>query len=217
MRSTALIFAATLTVAGCKTVTPAATTPAAAAPFAIEETTISQIHAAMRAKTLTCRALVEAYLARIEAFDKKGPALNAITLVNPGRTRTEADVIAAVAHLTAEARRANATFYPIDPVGAPRGPDLTLRMSADDWRRSLETQRSALRTLSQTTGGICICGTNDINPPLRRVASETANYYLVSFRPDGQNPDRPRHRVRIATTRSGVILRYAADYFSAPR
>ena len=137
--------------------------------------------------------------------------------VNPGRTRTEADVIAAVAHLTAEARRANATFYPIDPVGAPRGPDLTLRMSADDWRRSLETQRSALRTLSQTTGGICICGTNDINPPLRRVASETANYYLVSFRPDGQNPDRPRHRVRIATTRSGVILRYAADYFSAPR
>ena len=83
MRSTALIFAATLTVAGCKTATPAATTPAAAAPFAIEETTISQIHAAMRAKTLTCRALVEAYLARIEAFDKKGPALNAITLVNP--------------------------------------------------------------------------------------------------------------------------------------
>jgi Asp-tRNA(Asn)/Glu-tRNA(Gln) amidotransferase A subunit family amidase len=62
---------------------PSATPAAAAAPFAIEETTIAQIHAAMRAKTLTCRALVEAYLARIGAFDKKGPALNAITLVNP--------------------------------------------------------------------------------------------------------------------------------------
>ena len=137
--------------------------------------------------------------------------------INPGRSRTEADVIAAVTHLTAEARRANATFYPIDPVGAPRGPEISARMSADEFRRALETQRSALRTLSQTTGGVCVCGTSDFAPPLRRVASETANYYVVSFRPEGQSPDRPRHRVRIATSRPGVILRYAADYFSAPR
>ena len=51
--------------------------------FAVEEATIAQVHAAMRARTLTCRALVQAYLERIEAYDKRGPALNAIVVVNP--------------------------------------------------------------------------------------------------------------------------------------
>ena len=37
----------------------------------------------MREGSLTCRALVEAYLARIDAYDQKGPKLNAIITVNP--------------------------------------------------------------------------------------------------------------------------------------
>ena len=50
--------------------------------FSVDETTISDVHAAMRGGTLTCRALVEAYLRRIDAYDKKGPAINAITVLN---------------------------------------------------------------------------------------------------------------------------------------
>jgi amidase len=60
------------------------------APFQIREATIAQIHAAFKAGTLTCRGLVEQYLARIEALDKRGPTLNAIVLVNP-RALEEAD------------------------------------------------------------------------------------------------------------------------------
>ena len=41
------------------------------APFTVVEATIADIHAAMRANTLTCRALVDAYLARIAAYDKR--------------------------------------------------------------------------------------------------------------------------------------------------
>src|SRR3990172_5297061 len=58
--------------------------------FNIVEATIAQIHAAFRAKTLTCRSLVDAYLARIEAYDRQGPALNAVVVVNP-QARTLAD------------------------------------------------------------------------------------------------------------------------------
>ena len=61
-----------------------------AAPFRVEETTIARIHAAMRDGHLTCRALVDDYLRRIEAYDKNGPALNAIVVVNPD-ARREAD------------------------------------------------------------------------------------------------------------------------------
>jgi Asp-tRNA(Asn)/Glu-tRNA(Gln) amidotransferase A subunit family amidase len=50
--------------------------------FRVEEATIADIHAAMRAGELTCRALVEAYLQRIDAYDRSGPALNSILGVN---------------------------------------------------------------------------------------------------------------------------------------
>jgi amidase len=53
------------------------------APFEVEEATISQVHDAMKAGRLTCRALVGRYLKRIDAYDKNGPAINSIVLVNP--------------------------------------------------------------------------------------------------------------------------------------
>ncbi len=53
------------------------------APFRVEEATIAQVHAEMKAGRLTCRALVAHYLRRIDAFDRKGPAVNAIVTANP--------------------------------------------------------------------------------------------------------------------------------------
>jgi len=51
--------------------------------FHLLETTIDDVHAAMRSGDLTCRRLVELYLKRIEAYDKAGPRLNAVQTVNP--------------------------------------------------------------------------------------------------------------------------------------
>src|SRR5215467_1062838 len=62
------------------------------APFRIEETTIGQIHDAMKGGRLTCHALVDAYLKRIEAYDKNGPALNAIVVVNPDALKQADDL-----------------------------------------------------------------------------------------------------------------------------
>lgn len=56
---------------------------AQARPFNVVEASIADIHAAMQAHRLTCHALVQAYLARIDAYDKKGPDINAIVEVNP--------------------------------------------------------------------------------------------------------------------------------------
>jgi len=57
-----------------------------------EEATIADIHAALRSKELTCRQLVQHYIDRIEAYDQKGPALNAIIMINPDALAT-ADVL----------------------------------------------------------------------------------------------------------------------------
>ena len=60
------------------------------APFRVEEATIADIHAAIRDRRVTCRALVEHYLRRIDAYDKRGPAINAIVVVND-EARAKAD------------------------------------------------------------------------------------------------------------------------------
>jgi amidase len=54
-------------------------------PFRLEETTVEGIHSALRAGEVTCRGLVESYLARIEAYDENGPEIGAMVTVNKGR------------------------------------------------------------------------------------------------------------------------------------
>ncbi len=64
--------------------------PAGAQRFDVMEATIPGVHAALDARRLTCRALVQAYLDRIDAYDKRGPTLNAVQHLNR-RALAEAD------------------------------------------------------------------------------------------------------------------------------
>lgn len=65
------------------------------------ELTIAEAHEAMLEGTLTSRALVDAYLERIDAYDRNGPTINAIILVNR-RARVRADSLDRVLRQTGE-------------------------------------------------------------------------------------------------------------------
>ncbi len=52
-------------------------------PFHLDEATISDVHAAYKAATLTSVKLVQAYLERIRACDQTGPELNVVIFLNP--------------------------------------------------------------------------------------------------------------------------------------
>jgi amidase len=54
-----------------------------AVAFELNELTLSDLQAGMTAGKFTARGLVEKYLARIEAIDRKGPALNSVLEINP--------------------------------------------------------------------------------------------------------------------------------------
>jgi len=60
------------------------------APFNLLEATIDDIQSAYKSGQLSARQLVQMYLDRIEAYDKKGPAINAIITLND-RALDEAD------------------------------------------------------------------------------------------------------------------------------
>ncbi|HEX6508183.1 MAG TPA: amidase [Chloroflexota bacterium] len=63
---------------------PAACAQDVQGPFSqLEEATIAELQAEMAAGRLTSRRLVEMYIQRIDAIDKRGPAINTILEINP--------------------------------------------------------------------------------------------------------------------------------------
>jgi amidase len=87
------------------------------APFNLIEATIDDIHAAYKSGQLTCRELVQMYLDRIEAFDKKGPAINAIITISSDALK--------------EADRLDAAYKASGPVGPLHGIPVIIKDQAD--------------------------------------------------------------------------------------
>lgn len=58
----------------------------------MHEATVAGIHAALASGAFCCVELITGYLARIDAYDKQGPALNAIIAVDPGALEVAADL-----------------------------------------------------------------------------------------------------------------------------
>jgi amidase len=54
-----------------------------AVPFSVEEKSIAEIHAAYRTGVTTAKAVTQSFLDRIEAYDRRGPQLWAIVVLNP--------------------------------------------------------------------------------------------------------------------------------------
>jgi amidase len=52
-------------------------------PFELEETTIGELQEGMKSGRFSSKSITEAYLARIDAIDKRGPAINAVIELNP--------------------------------------------------------------------------------------------------------------------------------------
>ena len=86
-------------------------------PFRILEATIDDIHSAYKSGQLTCRQLVQMYLDRIEAFDKKGPAINAIITIS--------------ATALEEADRLDAGYKASGPMGTLHGIPVVLKDQVD--------------------------------------------------------------------------------------
>src|SRR5688572_25458453 len=66
--------------------------PLRAQTFEVHEADLTELAEALAAGRTTSVELVDAYLARIQAYDRAGPSLNAVMRINPG------------AHADAEAR-----------------------------------------------------------------------------------------------------------------
>jgi amidase len=85
--------------------------------FHLQEATIEDVHGAFKSGRLTARQLVQLYLDRIEAYDKKGTGINSIITVN-SKALEEAD-------------RLDAAFRTSGPVGPLHGIPVILKDQID--------------------------------------------------------------------------------------
>ena len=131
-----------------------------------------------------------------------------------GQQFAEADLISELAELVRSARRANVTFYTIDPRGLNAGPDIMYqdKLSFAEWRDFLETTTSSLMVLADETGGFCICNNNDFKAGLRKIDNETSDYYILGYSSSNPDPLKRRRTIKIEVSRPGLEMFYRPTY-----
>jgi len=134
-----------------------------------------------------------------------------------GNEFAEADLAAELAELTREANRANATLYTIDPRGLVGGPDLDEKIDPVEWQNYIRESQNSLRVIAEQTGGIAVVNQNDFDKALKRIDSETSDYYVLGYYSSNPDPMKRRRQIEIRIARKGnYSLNYRTSYTLKP-
>jgi VWFA-related protein len=131
-----------------------------------------------------------------------------------------------------EARRANITFYPINPRGlvgldfeavgdAVRGAEggsaamQAARDAMNEIWDSMNAQNDHLYVLASNTGGFVVGSSNSFGGGVAQIFRESASYYLLGFRP-ATPPDGKQKRLEVRVDHPGVTVSARSGY-SEPR
>ena len=102
--------------------------------------------------------------------------------------------------LLGAAARANVSFHPIDLSG----------LDPDSSFNRIQT----LRELAENTGGVAIVNTNDLVGGVRRIADETAAFYLLGYYSTNQKLDGKFRRIDVKVTQPKVNISARRGYYS---
>ena len=130
-------------------------------------------------------------------------------------TLNEADLIAELTMLTRAARRANAAFYTIDPRGLIAGQDMAEEINMQDFNDWVRESQTTLRVLAEETGGFAIVNQNDFDKGLKRIDSETSDYYLIGFYSNNPDPLKRNRKIEIKV-RPGLTVNHRTSYSLRP-
>ena len=128
-----------------------------------------------------------------------------------------ADLAQELAEVTRHANRANATIYTIDPRGLVGGPDLDENVDPVEWQDYIRETQTSLRVLAEQTGGIAVVNQNDFDRALKKIDSETSDYYVLGYYSSNPDPLKRRRRIEIRVARPGkYTLNYRQEYILKP-
>ena len=161
----------------------------AAGAFEVAEKSLSDLARAMSAGEVTSHQLTEQYLARIDAYDKRGPAVNAMIAINP-RALADADAL----DRERSARGSRGPLHGI-PVVVKDNYD-TLDMPTTAGSRALEgsmSGRDAFQVRQLRAAGAVIVGKTNLHEFARGITTisslggQTRNPYDPTRNPGGSS------------------------------
>jgi VWFA-related protein len=135
-----------------------------------------------------------------------------------GNEFAAADLASELSELTREANRANTAMYTIDPRGLVGGPDLDeTKLDMTDWQDHIRETQSSLRVIAELTGGFAVVNSNDFDRALKRIDSETSDYYVLGYYSTNPDPLKKRRNIEIKVKTAGKYeLNYKPSYTLKP-
>ena len=127
--------------------------------------------------------------------------------------------------LIGEANRSSTSFYTVDARGlrsegrpgtpTVQGPAIS---AADEMRNRsrapYSTTLDSIRTLGESTNGVAIVDSNDVEGGMRRAAADFNAFYLLGYTSSNGKPDGKYRKIKVAVTRPGVRVRAREGYLA---
>ena len=142
---------------------------------------------------------------------------------NPNRARLQSQFTEMTSAID-QARRANVTFYSIDPGGLGGLEnyllDLYRRRNLPDPAGQSHKQATLssdfLHVVSTNTGGDVVAGTNDFAPGIAKIFEQTSVFYVIGYTTTNSKADGKFRKIQVKVNRKDVEVR-TRDGYNAPK
>jgi VWFA-related protein len=123
--------------------------------------------------------------------------------------------------LIGEANRASTSFYTVDAMGLrtetrpfTATPLEAMAESRNRERVPYSTRLDSIRTLGESTNGMAVVDSNNVEAGLRRAAADFNAFYLLGYVSTNSKPDGRYRKIKVAVKRPGVQVRAREGYLS---
>ncbi len=129
-----------------------------------------------------------------------------------GSQFADADLARELGELTRTANRANATIYTIDPRGLVAGADLDEQLDPVEYGEHVRKTQDSLRVIADETGGIAVVNQNDFTKALKRIDSETSDYYILGYYSSNPDPLKRTRKIQVKVTKPNMSVWSRTSY-----
>ena len=128
---------------------------------------------------------------------------------------SETDLMRELAELIRAAKRADTSFYTVDPRGLVSSlpPGMTA-LTLQEWSDYVQTTTSTLRVLAEQTGGIAGVNTNNFKSFFQRVDADFSDYYELGYSSSDIDPLRKTRKIEIKVLRPDATVQQRRDTYS---
>jgi VWFA-related protein len=123
--------------------------------------------------------------------------------------------------LIGEANRSSTSFYTVDAHGLrtetrphTATPTEALIEMRNRERVPYSTTLDSIRTLGESTNGMAIVDTNDVEGGMRRAAADFNSFYLLGYVSSNSKPDGKYRKIKVTVKRPGVQVRSREGYLA---